>query len=171
MKPFREQTDKVAVWIFGFQPLPEGIIEPILWGLEEEGIPGDIRQVARERAENMAKQAADGSPLNVGIGINGSDRAVALHHRDLPGPRPLFLLGAQDLTPANLRCLGVNAARLVKAEPLVFPDTANPGAESRSGIQLPKEVLDKIVALVVANIPSNKMKGRHDSWKSKASAS
>jgi len=47
---------------------------------------------------------------------------VVVHHRDLPLDSPLFLLGAEKLTQANLRCLGANAARLVKGNPLVLND-------------------------------------------------
>lgn len=171
MKSFREQTEKIAVWIFGSQPLPEWIVEPILWGLEEEGIPGYIQQVPGERAGNMAKRAADVSPLNVGIGINATEKAVALHHRDLPGARPLFLMGPADLNPSNLRRVGANAARLVKGEPLIFLDESLYSQEFQGVTQFPQDVLDKIVALVMANIPSHKMKGRQDSWKSEASDS
>lgn len=171
MKPFREQTEEVAVWIFGIQPLPDWITEPILWGLEEEGIPGHIQEVAQDRAENIAKRAADGSPLNVGIGINGIDKAVALHHRDLPEARPLFLLGPEDLNPPHLRRLGANAARLVKGEALVYGDGSESGTEPQRATEFPEDTLDRIVALVVANIRSDKMKGGQDSWKSKASDS
>lgn len=171
LEPFREQTEKAAVWIFVFQPLPDWIAEPILWGLEEEGIPADIREVPGEKAESLAKQAADGSPLNVGVGINWSDKAVALSHRDLPVARPLFLLGPADLNPHQLRRLGANAARLVKGEPLALTGESASTSESQSATQFPQDVLEKIVAMVVANIPNDKTKGRQDSWKSEASDS
>ena len=31
-----------AVWLFVLQPVPEETIMPILWGLEEEGIPAEL---------------------------------------------------------------------------------------------------------------------------------
>lgn len=171
LNSFRDQTERIAVWVFGSHPLPEWIIEPVLWGLEEEGIPGDVQQAPGERAENMAKRAADGSPLNVGIGINTAEKAVALHHRDLPVAKPLFLLGPADMNPPHLRRLGANAARLVKGEPLIFLDESLSDQEFQEVSQFPEDALDKVVALVVANILNDKTKGRQVSWKSEASDS
>jgi hypothetical protein len=147
------QEGKIAVWIFGFEPFPREVIEPILWGLEEEGIPADFRQAPDDGAVSLAKLAADGSPLNVGIGISGAKKAVALHHRDLPPGKPLFSLAEADLKPDRLRRLGANAARLVKGEPLALQDEYTFTSESKPATQIRKnEVLDKIAALVLANI-------------------
>ena len=78
----------------------------------------------------MAKLAADGSPLNVGIAVSGTDRAVALHHRDLAASQPLFVLRPAELEPALLRRLGANAARLVKGNPLAVEDEPVATAEA-----------------------------------------
>jgi hypothetical protein len=67
----------------------------------------------------LAKEAAQMSPLNVGIGVDGRDGTVALHHRDLPEYEPLFVLKATEVESRELRRMGINAARLVKGEPLV----------------------------------------------------
>jgi len=120
---------KVAVRILAPQPVGEEIMAPILWGLEEEGIPVEFKEAERGSAEALAKQAADGSPLNVGIGINPTEQAVVLHHRDLPAGKPLISLGAGDLRPLSLRQLGLNSARLVKGDPLAF----HHGREQRAG--------------------------------------
>jgi hypothetical protein len=93
---------------------------PILWGLEEEGIPADVQNVSSGEAVILAKQAAHMSPLNVGIALNGLEGSIVLHHRDLSGECPLFTLPFKDVQNVQLRLLGTNAARLVKGEPLVF---------------------------------------------------
>ncbi|MGB0094731.1 MAG: glycerol dehydratase reactivase beta/small subunit family protein, partial [Solirubrobacteraceae bacterium] len=122
MQPSSETDRPVAVWIVGPHPLPDGLLQPILWGLEEEGIPAETQPSAAGTVAEMAKLAADGSPLDVGIAVSGTDRAVALHHRDLAASQPLFVLRPAELEPALLRRLGANAARLVKGNPLAVED-------------------------------------------------
>jgi hypothetical protein len=120
MRPFARIARKPAVVILVVEPLSAETIAPILWGLEEEGVPAELYEVSGEEAEALAKEAADRSPLNVGIGINLNDSVISLHHRNLPRERPLFTLRSADLQPSPLRVLGKNAARLVKGEPLVL---------------------------------------------------
>jgi hypothetical protein len=150
MRPFDEPDRPVAVWITGPDPVPDGLLEPILWGLEEEGIPAEMRPPAAGTAAELAKLAADNSPLNVGIAICAADRAVALHHRDLAAPQPLFVLRPDELEPARLRRLGVNAARLVKGNPLAIDEpVAGPATES------PRDLVSEIAAAVVARLLSD----------------
>lgn len=107
MGPFATDRRKPAVSILIVQPVSAEIIEYILWGLEEEGIPYEIGALESGSAEAMAKQAADGSTLNVGIGINGHEEKAVLHHRDLPKERPSFSLGLKDArAPVRLRTWG-----------------------------------------------------------------
>jgi hypothetical protein len=113
---------KPVVIILAVKPASTETIAPILWGLEEEGVPAELYEVAGGEAEALAKEAADRSPLNVGIGVNLNDLTVSLHHRNLPLERPLFILKSAELQPAPLRMLGKNAARLVKGDPLVLQD-------------------------------------------------
>jgi hypothetical protein len=144
---------KPAVSILIAQPLNGETVEHVTWGLEEEGIPYEIEALDSEAAEVMAKQAADRSRLNVGIGISGPEEKAVLHHRDLPMEKPLFTLGLDGpRLRAHLRTLGGNAARLVKGEPLVFDDgslsdpdgTSSPGSSS-SGADEIAEIIAKIV--------------------------
>lgn len=118
--------EKPAVLIFMVPPLPEGVINSIFWGLEEEGIPAKLAEKESGEAAALAKAAANGSMLNVGIGINKNE--VVLHHRDLAPREPLFVIGPEALNQINLRRIGANAARLVKGNPLIVPDGL-PGPE------------------------------------------
>src|SRR5580704_9880798 len=97
-------------------------LQPILWGLEEEGIPVEVQDVPQGKAVPLAKEAAHMSPLNVGIGLNGAEGTLALHHRDLPADQPLFAVRLREASVHELRRLGLNAARLVKGDPLVLGD-------------------------------------------------
>jgi len=109
-----------AVWIFKVRSVLPDFFQPVLWGLEEEGIPFEIREVdGGSSLVDLAKQAADGSPLNVGIGVDGRGEVV-LHHHDLPAATPLFSLAAEPTQAEPLRHLGTNAARLVKGQPLIL---------------------------------------------------
>jgi len=95
-------------------------LQPILWGLEEEGIPVEVENVSSGEAVVLAKQAAHMSALNVGIALDGIKGEIVLHHRDLAGECPLFTVALQGVSKMKLRTLGANAARLVKGEPLIF---------------------------------------------------
>jgi hypothetical protein len=119
-----------AVWIFKGPSVDPDAYQPVLWGLEEEGIPWEIRETSRGELPALARQAAHGSPLDVGIAI-GEGGDVVLHHRDLPAETPLFSLRNQRPKPSQLRRLGMNAARLVKRQPLAMGNDAPVVAAAR----------------------------------------
>lgn len=116
------EDESPAVWIFAHAPLPAGVISAILRGLEEEGIPAEVREVPPSRAALLARQAAIGSPLGVGIGVSVLDTRAILDHRDLPEGAPLFDLAIDRPEHDGLRRMGANAARLVKGDALAYPD-------------------------------------------------
>ena len=111
-----------AVVILTAGTAPEEMAAPLLWGLEEEGIPAILRAAASGPAERLADRASRESPLNVGVGLDGCAREAVLHHRDLPPGSPLMTLGPGQMTAARMRLLGANAARLVKGDPLLFEE-------------------------------------------------
>jgi hypothetical protein len=115
-------STKPAVLILVAQSVQTDRIEPVLWGIEEEGVPHEMRGVIPdEPAAELAKKAAQNSALNVGIAVNEAGETV-LHHRDLPVGMPLFTFSAGVLKPQQLRRLGTNAGRLAKGQPLVLDD-------------------------------------------------
>lgn len=114
-------NERPAVFVFASNPLEEEVISHILCGLEEEGIPCQLQERPNGVAGLLARQAAESSSLNVGIGVNSSTRNVVLHHRDLAEGAPLFSLSLEEYqSPEHLRRLGANAARLVKGDPLII---------------------------------------------------
>ena len=137
-----------AVWIFKSPVVEEESYQPILWGLEEEGIPFELQDTSNGVVRDLARQAANGSPLDVGIAI-GKSGEVVLHHRDLPAETPLFSLNIKPLQPSTLRRLGMNAARLVKRQPLALGNEPPVAADSQhSPGNPPKGLEDLIVAIL-----------------------
>jgi len=141
-----------AIWIFKARSVLNNSFQPVLWGLEEEGIPFEIREVSNGPIVDLAKQAADGSPLNVGIGIGGSGEVI-LHHHDLPAEAPLFSLTTKPRQPVGLRRLGINAARLVKRQPLVFgSDGASLAGVDDDTLRNSQDESEELINLIVDEI-------------------
>jgi len=151
----RVHDAKPVVLIATTVPASEDAIRWIMWGLEEEGIPAEIQKVTAGSTKAVAKQAADGSKLNVGIGINGTKKEIVLHHRDLPQEKPLFTLTDEKFQAEHLRRMGANAARLVKGDPLLFlEETGIPTQRQQDRPEAPGEQsrnqLTELVARLVA---------------------
>lgn len=99
------------------------ILKNISWGIEEEGIPCQIKQADEYDAVKLGYLASLESVLDVGIGI-GIDGNAVLHHAKLDEKSPLFVLGVKEMN-STLRMLGANAARLVKGIPLKTENDEN----------------------------------------------
>ncbi|WP_409422932.1 glycerol dehydratase reactivase beta/small subunit family protein [Pseudaeromonas sp. ZJS20] len=90
--------------------------QQVYYGIEEEGIPYRIVQVTGSDPVQAAHLAAQQSPLQVGLG--GDERQLAVHYKTLQPEQPMFRLTSQaQQSSQSLRCLGANAARLVKGLP------------------------------------------------------
>ena len=140
---------KPVVRILATVPSPEKEIGYILWGLEEEEIPVEIEEVGEKPLKILAKQAADGSKLNVGIAISGTNKMAVLHHRDLPVEKPLFSMEADEFNLAQLRMLGANAARLVKGNPLLFHPEQDYSSNMKDSIQLQQNTLNDVAKISI----------------------
>lgn len=86
----------------------------VLLGIEEEGIPFSFFEQPASDLVECAWQAAQRSPLLVGIACNQS--TLVVHYKNLPASAPLFTLTLNQSHPAH-RHTGNNAARLVKGLP------------------------------------------------------
>ncbi|WP_432452375.1 glycerol dehydratase reactivase beta/small subunit family protein [Agarivorans sp. QJM3NY_29] len=90
--------------------------QQVLLGIEEEGIPYQIRHDDEPQINHRAYRAAQASALAVGIAC--SSQELIVHHRNLPEQQPLFRAQLTPTPPpSQLRELGSNAARLVKGIP------------------------------------------------------
>ncbi|MFH1138251.1 MAG: glycerol dehydratase reactivase beta/small subunit family protein [Pseudomonadota bacterium] len=149
--------DQPAVEIRLDVDMPDELLDPLLCGLEEEGVPAVIGLAAGQAsAVQLAKAAADSSKVNVGLGINRTEGLVVLHHHDLAPDRPLQVHPLEG-DPAGLRRLGANAGRLVKGDPLLFEDRLSTGGENKSdspagaGEDRPftRRQVDELAALII----------------------
>jgi len=100
------------------------VLAELLAGLEEEGVPGRVDWVSAAApgqdvpaAVAMAHEAALASRLEVGLGLDHSG-ALALHQRRQPVEAPLMVVPARLVDRPTARAMGMNAARLVKVQPL-----------------------------------------------------
>lgn len=88
--------------------------QQVLLGIEEEGIPWRWQQEENNDIVQRAWQAASRSLLLVGLACTADE--IVVHYRNLPASQPLFRL-ARPRQDEQWRCLGNNAARLVKGVP------------------------------------------------------
>ena len=129
------------------------VLDAIQWGLEEEGIPARTSTVPAGNVNTVAKQAARMSKLNVGIAVSQTETVAVLHHRDLPSDQPLFAEEIGRFDGERLRRLGANAARLVKGNPLLFPEDAVISSEGVPKDAGPKhDTIENIVDQVIREI-------------------
>jgi|GEM_PF-84053 len=111
---------KPVVWIYTATAPQDQSVQFIQLGLEEEGIPCQVKVVTGTlSAHELAAQAARASALGVGIGLVEHSKEAALHHRDLPDDRQLIVVQQDLFAPTTLRRLGANSARFVKGTPLM----------------------------------------------------
>lgn len=86
----------------------------MLNGIEEEGIPFELVESSLNDITDLSYEAAIGSSLSVGLGINADE--VALHFDKLPRSAPLYII-RREVDRQYMRSMGINAARLVKRMP------------------------------------------------------
>jgi len=153
------EVEKPAVRILVSGDVAMEMLHCVCWGLEEEGIPASWGKVVEDTTTiSLAKRAACESLLHVGIGISGELREAALHHRDLPDEKPLLIAAVNPATREELVCLGKNAARLVKGNPLCFGNE-NITSDCESGHLLwPPEAIEQIVSGVLDTLRNHLQK-------------
>jgi hypothetical protein len=128
--------DAPYVAIMAAESCPPGLIDEVLWGLEEECVPARLLPSQGEDTGILAHLAAAASPLELGIALGGSGQC-AIDHAALPGR--CVLESAGPLTPVQARRAGCIAARLAKRLTLPLDDgvwidqdrssAASPGGE------------------------------------------
>lgn len=106
------QNDKPSIIINHNRNVNKNDIKPLLYGIEEEGIPYELKESDSDDILSLSYNACISSKLGVGLGISSSE--AALHFDKLEESSPLFRI---KLNSKNKRFLGVNAARLVKKMP------------------------------------------------------
>jgi len=92
------------------------IAKEVLAGLEEEGVPWEIKEAVVDDEVKLAYHCAQTSPLGVGVAI-GKDGIVVIHLARLPQDKPLFYLSKDRGCRELWRIFGSNAARVAKGIP------------------------------------------------------
>lgn len=105
-----------SIFVYCSLGINEMNIEEILWGIEEEGIPFELKNKDLNDAKELANLAANDSKLSVGIGIDNQGY-ISLTMDKLKEEAPLFYINLEQGIKC-LRSLGANGARLVKGMPL-----------------------------------------------------
>ena len=107
---------KPTILWYATQYISEDILKPLLYGIEEEGLPVVIEFHSGTHME-LANLASCNSALSVGIGVD--EQAIVLTYKNIPAHQFIYRLSGYSHYPNSLRTLGVNAARLVKGNPFV----------------------------------------------------
>lgn len=91
------------------------LINEILYGIEEEGIPYIIENRNEDEFKSIDEasyKASLSSQLSVGIALNRE--YIVMHYANLKEGNPLFKYSLKETTLNNIRNFGANAARMVK---------------------------------------------------------
>lgn len=105
--------DKPSIYIYYSSEIKDiSTFNEVLFGIEEEGIPYEVKEQNEADLLELSYKAAQDSRLAVGIGIHSNGK-IALTFNKLKKESPLFIssLSSEEKT---LRNLGANAGRLVK---------------------------------------------------------
>lgn len=105
--------DKPAINVYYSSEIKDiSVFDELLFGIEEEGIPYEVRGQGEGNSLELSYKAAQESRLAVGIGIHLCGK-ITLTFNKLKKAEPLFdsNLGCGE---SSLRNLGANAGRLVK---------------------------------------------------------
>ena len=109
-------VSKPTILLYATEHISEDILKPVLYGVEEEGLPVVIESHSSTHM-TLADLASRNSALSVGIGVD--DEAIVLTYKNIPMHQFIYRLTGYAQYPDSLRTLGVNAARLVKGNPFV----------------------------------------------------
>ena len=109
-------VSKPTILLYATEHISEDILKPVLYGIEEEGLPVAIESHSGTHM-TLADLASRNSALSVGIGVD--DEAIVLTYKNIPTDQFIYRLTGYAQYPDSLRTLGVNAARLVKGNPFV----------------------------------------------------
>ena len=109
-------VSKPTILLYATQHISADILKPVLYGIEEEGLPVVI-EFHSGTYMTLADLASRNSALSVGIGVD--DEGIVLTYKNIPAHQFIYRLTGYAQYPDSLRTLGVNAARLVKGNPFV----------------------------------------------------
>lgn len=108
------QMNKPSINVYFYNKLDESVFKALLNGIEEEGIPYEVKPQEQNDVLSLSYDACINSNLGVGLGVSNSE--IALQYEKLDKTSPLFKIEIESKKDI-IRSLGSNAARLVKRMP------------------------------------------------------
>lgn len=114
-----QNHEKPCVLLYKHRSVMDEQLNPVLNGLEEEGIPCRIISTDDVDDLHLAHQASITSALSVGIGV--VPNSITLTYKNLDAKSYVFRISKLEY-PSSLRTLGINAARLVKGVPFIYDE-------------------------------------------------
>lgn len=118
----------------------EPFLKEILAGIEEEGIPYDVRNINLNESTILREVYAAAQESRMGIAIGVMDTRIVLHFNKLKEEKPLIDVKLNLYEKEKARIVGCNAARLYKIMP--FKDIES----------VDMELLEKVRASVISVI-------------------
>ena len=103
--------NKPSIFIYISDARMDLLLE-ICAGIEEEGVPYEVREMPMQDVDALAYAAAEESVLGSGIGIVGDTAAMQL--RKIPKGQNIFKIVHPGME--QCRALGANSARAVKRQ-------------------------------------------------------
>ncbi|WP_243159246.1 glycerol dehydratase reactivase beta/small subunit family protein [Clostridium sp. cel8] len=93
------------------------ILREVLAGIEEEGIPYDIKEVELSEDTFLHKiyTESQNSRMNIAVGV--MDNRLVIHYGKLPEEEPFIFETINSYDKEKARKIGCNAARLYKVMP------------------------------------------------------
>ncbi|WFD10943.1 glycerol dehydratase reactivase beta/small subunit family protein [Tepidibacter hydrothermalis] len=105
--------EKPSIYIYHSSEIKDiSIFNDVLFGIEEEGIPYEVKEKKESNSLELSYNAAQDSRLAVGIGVDKTGN-IAMTFNKLKKGETLFVTNL-SFGEDNLRSLGANAGRLVK---------------------------------------------------------
>lgn len=109
-----DQIDRQCIKLHNYRG-NENVLLEILAGMEEEGIPYEVKNIEFEDVIKQAYDASQESRMGIGIAIKGTK--VVLHYVKLKEREPLIVKEIDSSHWDSARIIGCNAARLYKIMP------------------------------------------------------
>lgn len=97
--------------------LKEPFLKEILAGIEEEGIPYDVRNRSFNEGTILREVYSAAQESRMGIAIGIMDSRIVLHYNKLKEEKPLVDVKLNLYEKEKARIVGCNAARLYKIMP------------------------------------------------------
>lgn len=120
--------------------LKEPFLKEILAGIEEEGIPYNVKNISFNESTILREVYTAAQESRMGIAIGVIENRIVLHFNKLKEEKPLIDIKINLYEKEKARIVGCNAARLYKIMPFKDIESVN------------MELLEKVRASVIAVI-------------------